>query len=129
MPRRIDDWLRQAEKDLKHAQHALKAGDYEWSCFAAQQSAEKAMKALLQSLGADHFGHSILKMIKDLPVEIKDSKNLIKSAANLDKYYLIARYPNGFSSGAPMDFFDLEDAEKAIKDASEIINYVKNNIS
>jgi len=35
-------WIRQADKDLSGAKNSLKAGDYEWSCFQAQQSAEKA---------------------------------------------------------------------------------------
>jgi len=51
MPRRTEDWLRQAEKDLRHAKNSLQSGDYEWACFAAQQSAEKALKALYQSGG------------------------------------------------------------------------------
>jgi len=34
-------WIRQADKDLGSAKNSLKAGDYEWSCFQAQQSAEK----------------------------------------------------------------------------------------
>ena len=46
MPRRVDDWLRQADKDLKHAKNAMEDGDYEWACFASQQAAEKALKAL-----------------------------------------------------------------------------------
>ncbi|NTW21878.1 MAG: HEPN domain-containing protein, partial [Nostocales cyanobacterium W4_Combined_metabat2_030] len=39
-------WLRQAKRDLDHARLALSGGNYEWACFAAQQSAEKAVKAL-----------------------------------------------------------------------------------
>lgn len=63
MARRVEDWFRQAEKDLKHARNAIN-GDYEWACFAAQQAAEKALKSLYQSLGGEHFGHSVLKMLK-----------------------------------------------------------------
>jgi HEPN domain-containing protein len=53
MATREKDWLRQAKRDLEHAQHALEDEDYEWSCFAAQQAAEKAVKALYQKLGAE----------------------------------------------------------------------------
>lgn len=38
-------WIRQADKDLNSAKNSLKAGDYEWSCFQAQQSAEKVEDA------------------------------------------------------------------------------------
>ncbi len=33
MALRFEDWMRQAEKDLKHAKNALEDGDFEWSCF------------------------------------------------------------------------------------------------
>jgi HEPN domain-containing protein len=128
MPRRVDDWLRQADKDLKHAKISLAANDFEWSCFACQQVAKKALKALYQSLGDESFGHSILKMMKDLPKRLKLSKNLLKKAANLDKFYIPTRYPNGFDSGAPMDYFEKDDGEGAIQNAQEIIAYVKSNI-
>ncbi len=50
MVARAKDWMRQAEKDLSHARRDLEDGDYEWACFSAQQAAEKAVKALYQSL-------------------------------------------------------------------------------
>jgi HEPN domain-containing protein len=128
MPRRVDDWLRQADKDLKHARNAIEDGDFEWSCFAAQQSAEKALKGLYQSLGGESFGHSILRMLKELPKEVKPDRRLFKKAADLDKFYIPTRYQNGFDWGAPMDYFEKEDAEKAVRDAEEIINYAKSKI-
>lgn len=128
MARRVDDWLRQADKDLKHARTSLTAGDYEWACFASQQAAEKALKAFYQSLGGESFGHSILRMMKDLPDQIAKTKRLLKKAADLDKFYIPTRYPNGFDWGAPMDYFQKDDAEKAVKDAEEIITFAKSKI-
>jgi hypothetical protein len=49
MPSRYKDWLRQAQRDISHAQNALEDGDYDWACFAAQQAAEKAVKALFRT--------------------------------------------------------------------------------
>ncbi len=46
MANRARDWLAQAERDLRHAQTSRDAGDHDWSCFAAHQAAEKAVKAL-----------------------------------------------------------------------------------
>jgi len=48
MPRRHEDWLAQAKRDLKAARDSLSSGNYEWTAFQAQQAAEKALKALLQ---------------------------------------------------------------------------------
>ena len=67
MATREEDWLRQAKRDLEHARRALEDGDYEWSCFAAQQAAEKAVKALYQKLGADAWGHSVSMLLSNLP--------------------------------------------------------------
>ncbi len=46
MVERSKDWMDQAEGDLEHAKNDLKSGFYDWACFSAQQSAEKAVKAV-----------------------------------------------------------------------------------
>jgi HEPN domain-containing protein len=46
----------QAEGDLEHAKHDLQGGFYDWACFSAQQAAEKAVKAVLQGMGAEVWG-------------------------------------------------------------------------
>jgi len=66
--------------------------------------------------------------MKELPKEIKPDKGLLKKSADLDKFYIATRYPNGFDWGSPMDYFEESDAGKAIKDAEEIINYAKSKI-
>jgi HEPN domain-containing protein len=53
MANRIADWFRQAEADLRHARNAQVDGDSEWSCFAAQQAAEKALDAVFLKLRMD----------------------------------------------------------------------------
>jgi len=128
MARRVDDWLRQAEKDLRHARSSIQIEDCEWACFAAQQAAEKALKALYQHLGGESFGHSVLRMLRELPKGARPDRNLLKKGADLDKFYIPARYPNGFDWGAPMDYFTREDAEKAVADAEEVIAYAKRKI-
>ena len=62
MPNRAKDWLDQARRDLELAQHAELGGFHEWACFAAQQAAEKGLKALIASLGGEARGHSIVAM-------------------------------------------------------------------
>ena len=46
MKKEVDNWLRQAQSDLIAAGNSLKSKNYDWSCFQAQQAAEKALKAL-----------------------------------------------------------------------------------
>jgi HEPN domain-containing protein len=48
---------------------------------------------------------------------------LIGRAKALDKHYIPTRYPNGFPSGAPMDYYTAEDSTRAIDDAEAIIRF------
>ena len=41
------DWLEEAKADLRHASQASRIGSYNWACFAAEQAAERALKAFL----------------------------------------------------------------------------------
>lgn len=50
-------------------------------------------------------------------------ETLMARAKALDKHYVPTRYPNGFPSGAPMDFYTVEDADRAIEDATAIIRH------
>lgn len=38
--------MAQAQRDLEHARLSIGSGHFEWACFAAQQAAEKAVKAV-----------------------------------------------------------------------------------
>ena len=128
MPERSDDWINQAIRDLEKAGMDLKWEYYEWSCFTAQQAAEKAIKALFQNIHADAWGHSLSKLLKELPEDIRPENILIEKAILLDRFYIPTRYPNGFDSGSPKDYFTKRDAEDACKAAKEIIEFCKNKI-
>jgi HEPN domain-containing protein len=66
MANRAPDWLSQSGHDLDHARHALEAGDYDWACFAAHQSAEKAVQALIFGLNGEAWGHAVVRLLEDL---------------------------------------------------------------
>lgn len=128
MATREEDWLRQAKRDLEHARHALEDGDYEWSCFAAQQAAEKAVKAVYQKLGADAWGHSVSMLLSHLPAQICPEERVIDNAKELDMHYITSRYPNSYPSGAPLDFYTRTGAERVIGYAAEIIALCEDTI-
>lgn len=125
---RSKDWLKQAKKDLKHAYNSLEAHDYEWSCFAAQQAAEKSVKAIYQKIGADAWGHSVSIMLSELPENIKPDKKLIDMAKELDKHYIPTMYPNFHPDGAPLDYYTEVEAKRAISHAEKIISFCENKI-
>ena len=128
VPERSMDWMRQAEADLKHARNALKDEDFDWSCFAAQQAAEKAVKALFQGLHLDAWGHTVSLLLANLPPEVPPPEGLVDQAKVLDKHYIPARYTNGFDSGAPTDMYTRGEAETAIRIAGDIIAFCQNHL-
>ena len=120
--------MRQAESDWRHAQHARDAGDYDWAAFAAHQAAEKAIKAVFQIRHRDAWGHTLSLLLASL-VDDAAEPGLIDRAKALDKHYIPTRYPNGFERGAPVDFYTLGDADRAIADAEAILDFCRDQIN
>jgi HEPN domain-containing protein len=123
MAERHADWFRQAKRDLSHARHSVVSGDFEWACFAAQQGAEKALKAVYQWLRAVAWGHSVTMLLTNLPEAYRPAQEIIDQGKALDKHYIATRYPNGFDQGAPMDYYTCAEAERSIEDAESIIRF------
>lgn len=128
MSERSHDWLAQAERDLRHAHNALDDQDYEWACFAAQQAAEEAVKAVLLRRGLEGWGHSISHLLASLPPQDTVPAGVRESALMLDRYYIINRYPNGFAQGAPGDYFLHKDAIDAIEHAYRVLEFVRGRL-
>jgi HEPN domain-containing protein len=129
MADRARDWFRQAEHDCRHARTAAAAGDHDWACFAAQQAAEKALKALAERRGGEAWGHSLLALVGALGEVEPEIASLREAAIRLDRYYIQTRYPNGFDAGAPADYFLEADSRQAIVDAESVIAFVGRRLS
>jgi len=127
MPNRSKDWFLQAERDLEHAKAAQAEGRHEWSCFAAQQSAEKAVKALHLYLGQEAWGHVIARLLKELPLKV--SEDLVEKAKVLDNFYIPTRYANGHPEGAPFEHYGSLQSEEAIRYAGEILEFIRNQMA
>jgi HEPN domain-containing protein len=121
MPSREEDWFRQARRDLEQARMSAQTGYYEWACFAAQQAAEKAVKAVFQQRHLEAWGHVVHQLLGKWPTENVPSAELMDAARRLDRHYIPTRYPNGFESGAPGDFYTDADAQQALLDAEAIL--------
>ena len=125
MVSRARDWFRQATRDLEIAERLMDLGYYEWSCFVAQQAAEKAVGALYRFLGSEVWGRSVSRLLEQLPENYRAPKDLIDKAKELDRHYGPTRYPNFHSEGAPSDYYTRDDAERAIKYARMVIEFVR----
>jgi HEPN domain-containing protein len=126
---RSKDWLEQAERDLEHALSDLAGGFYEWSCFSAQQAAEKAVKAVFQRLGAEAWGHSVADLLVELRRGHEVPEDLVDAALELDKAYIPTRYPNAHPSGSPKVRYTKAEAKRLIEDAQKVIEFCKGLLS
>ena len=115
-------WFKSAKDDLLWARHNLRGAFYAQACFAAQQAAEKALKAyLLEKVGRFDKVHLLPKLLRDCQKEDRDFRKLTEACDILADYYLDTRYPDmlDFSS-----FDDLKHAQEAIRLAKEIVEFV-----
>ena len=127
MTDRSKDWLAQAERDLEQARASQEDGRHEWACFAAQQSAEKAVKALHLSMNQEAWGHVVARLLNELPVKVPNS--LIEKAKVIDGFYIPTRYANGHPEGAPFEHYGTIQSTDAINYAGEILNFVRSKMA
>jgi HEPN domain-containing protein len=129
VPDRSRDWLRQAERDLEQAEESRRSGKHEWACFAAHQAAEKAVKALHLARGQEAWGHSVARLLRDLPPEVRVEQQLEGMAHVLDGYYIPARYPNGHPEGAPFEHYGELQSRQAVHYARQILAFVHSQMA
>jgi len=130
-PRALSDaerWLTQARNDLRDARGlADKLSSHATACFHAQQSAEKALKAVLIALGEEPWGHSVSLLLEgvsaflEVPAEVLDG-------AQLDQYYIPTRYPNGLPGGVADDVYSEDDSSSAIALAETVLQFATEEI-
>lgn len=117
--------MRQARRNLESGRWELQGEYFETACFLAQQAAEMAAKAWLESQGRRETGHSVLVLLEKggaIPPEMRHA------AGVLDGYYIAPRYVNGFAEGAPMDYYDAETARAALDHAERILRFVAGHL-
>lgn len=127
MPDRAQDWLDQAERDLELACIAQKNDRHEWACFASQQAAEKALKALHLHHGEEVWGHVVAKLLEELPMNVP--ADLRDKAKVLDNFYVATRYANGHVEGAPHEHYGQIQSNDGIEYAEEIIGFASDEMA
>lgn len=128
MEQEIKSWLRLAETDLSVAQHLFQSyypQPYEIICYHCQQSAEKAIKAIIIANGAKGG----LPKLHDLSFLLNQIKNAVKIdekyydyADTLTPYGVAVRYPNELC-------LEKRHAKEALQIAGEILDWAKDVIS
>jgi HEPN domain-containing protein len=127
MSNRAKDWFAQAERDLEQARDSRAAERHEWACFAAQQAAEKAVKALHLALAQEAWGHVVAMLLAELPTPA--AADLTDKAKVLDNFYVATRYANGHPAGAPFEHYGKLQSDQAIQYAGEIIEFARGEMA
>lgn len=123
-------WLRQAEADLSGARVSTQGGRYEWACFQAQQSAEKALKAFLYDRGRTSIlTHSLKELLREAQRLEPGLSALAEAAAYLDQFYLSTRYPNTLAGElTPGEYYEEGEARKCLSWCESILSTLKNTM-
>nr|KAG5700586.1 hypothetical protein BaRGS_015382 [Batillaria attramentaria] len=119
-------WMRQAKLDLDAAVKTLRGGDalmYNWACYQAHQTAEKALKAVAfrrDAWACRKTSHSL----RDLAGSLSDSE-ITEPAGQLDdlvQYHTRMRYPDLCTfPKIPAEVYGQDEATKACDFAGQIL--------
>lgn len=124
MPGRSRDWLKQAAHDLEQARASQRDGRHDWACFAAQQAAENAAKAMHLANGQDAPGRVVATLLAQLPQRAPAA--LIDKARVLDD--VATRHANGPPAGARFEHYGILQSQQAIDYAGEILEYARTEV-
>jgi HEPN domain-containing protein len=116
-------WLDTAADDLRAARTLAEAGFHAHACFAAQQCAEKSVKAAWYLIETAPWGHSVQRLVEEFPMRdrLDDGDDLIEKARVLDRLYVPTRYPNGLPDLTPEKSYSLVDSQQSITCADHFL--------
>ena len=125
----VEEWLQFAEDDIRTADTLVAAPSPVWRnvAYHAQQSAEKALKALVFHLGAEpHRTHDLTQLLLDIAeIDPVRGRHLLlahqNAAADLATFAVTPRYPG---SGAVTS----EQAQAALASARAIMTSVRSTV-
>lgn len=126
------DWLEESRADLETARILLSAKRFSAAAFHSQQAGEEALKALLIYLRHSPWAHSLGELldqieedgtIATLPQDVRDA------AVRLDLHYLAARYPDAVPSGRPSRYYTESIAKEAVRCATLVVNFARQQLS
>ena len=97
------------------------------AAFHLQQSAEKALKALLLHNGRESRTHSCVQMEKMLGSAGIDTSGIAGDYKKLDGHYIMSRYPNGVG-GPPKDYYSEDIIEELRACQERIAEFVRGHL-
>lgn len=118
-------WRAEADRALTGARVQADAGLHNWACFAAEQAAQLATKALLHGLGRGPWGHDLVRLGElagDAGLGL--APDTLDAMRRLGRHYIPARYPDAHPSGPAAAHYGKTDSDEAIRDAETVLDAV-----
>ena len=125
---RAQDWLIEAQAELRAARDLLAGQHWSWCCFTCKQAAEKALKAICEHFRTPQFGHNLNVLLQAVEAHVMVEDSVRGACARLNRYYIPTRYPDAFPQGSPADQFFQADARQALEDAEEVVEFAEDII-
>jgi len=120
---RFKVWLEQAQWDIESAKVSKENGFYEWATFQCQQSAEKALKAVLVHAGWKAPRIHKLAVLYNMTRRANEKlRHLYIEYRDLEAFTFLARYPFLVpgENASPHNFITKEDAEQCLAQSQTI---------
>lgn len=126
-------WMEQAKFDLKAARLSMDNTFYEWACYQAVQSVEKALKAVIVHAGwVPPKSHKLGVLVSMANKANHLFAEVQINFRKLESYTFISRYPFVFpnrGTDAPHSIMEFKDAETCVQIAEELIYKVNEFIN
>ena len=121
----VNEWLKRAEEDMKSAKVMLETNHYTWCAFICQQALEKCLKAgyVKKKNEIPPYIHKLERLCEIL--EIVPPADILEGIIRIDKYYIVARYPD-YKKG--VDVSTKEIAEFIYNKTQEIYKWLMENL-
>lgn len=122
MREEINNWLRQANRDLKVAEKNFDIEEYYSAVFWCQQAVEKGLKAVILKRTKDKsFGHSLVQLGK----QAKVPDEFVSKLKLLSPQYFLSRYPDA-SEDVPFELYDWKITKNFLEISKGVLKWVNN---